>query len=156
MKKNPRSFVEIRTSRLCIATASSQLRCAKVRHSNISAWGYGINDFDVHYFYERNHVHPQLARRPKRIRATVGSFASARRFRAHGGAVMPRAVGIRCSATSHVPEAETYGQRLPSRPEGGRWPEPKERLRRRRRPDGAELESMRMLAAGELRATGER
>jgi hypothetical protein len=38
--------------------------------------GYGINDFDVHYFYERNHVHPQLARRPKRTRATVGSFAS--------------------------------------------------------------------------------
>ena len=36
--------------------------------------GYGVNDFDLHFFYRQNPDKPQLSRAVKRIRANVGSF----------------------------------------------------------------------------------
>jgi hypothetical protein len=36
--------------------------------------GYGVNDFDVHFFYSQNPQKLRLTRAVKRIRATVGSF----------------------------------------------------------------------------------
>jgi hypothetical protein len=39
--------------------------------------GYGVNDFDIHFFYEQNPAKPRLSRAVKRIFADVGSFAAA-------------------------------------------------------------------------------
>src|SRR6266542_3717021 len=36
--------------------------------------GYGVNDFDVHFFYARNPAKPRLARTVKRTWASVGAF----------------------------------------------------------------------------------
>jgi hypothetical protein len=36
--------------------------------------GYGINDFDVHFFYAQNPKKPRLSRTVRRIYANVGSF----------------------------------------------------------------------------------
>lgn len=36
--------------------------------------GYGVNDFDVHFFYAQNPSKPRLSRTVKRIFATVGAF----------------------------------------------------------------------------------
>lgn len=37
--------------------------------------GYGVNDFDIHFFYLQNPSKPRLSRAVKRIFANVGSFA---------------------------------------------------------------------------------
>lgn len=36
--------------------------------------GYGVNDFDVHFFYSQNPQKPKLTRSKKRIHADVGRF----------------------------------------------------------------------------------
>jgi hypothetical protein len=36
--------------------------------------GYGVNDFDVHFFYAQNPAKPRLSRTVKRVFATVGAF----------------------------------------------------------------------------------
>jgi hypothetical protein len=36
--------------------------------------GYGVNDFDLHFFYSQNPQKPRLTRAHKRIVANVGSF----------------------------------------------------------------------------------
>jgi hypothetical protein len=36
--------------------------------------GYGVNDFDLHFFYRQNRDKPRLSRAIKRIQADVGSF----------------------------------------------------------------------------------
>ena len=38
--------------------------------------GYGVKDFDVHFFYAQNPAKPRLSRAVKRINATVGRFAN--------------------------------------------------------------------------------
>jgi hypothetical protein len=38
--------------------------------------GYGVKDFDVHFFYAQNTAKPRLSRAVKRINATVGRFAN--------------------------------------------------------------------------------
>jgi hypothetical protein len=48
---------------LCQGAALQYLGCS-----------YGINDFDVHYFYAQHPAKPRLSRAVKRIRATVGTF----------------------------------------------------------------------------------
>lgn len=48
---------------LCQGAALQYLRC-----------GYGVKDFDVHFFYAQNPSKPRLSRAVKRIFATVGGF----------------------------------------------------------------------------------
>jgi hypothetical protein len=36
--------------------------------------GYGVNDFDVHYFYSQNRKKPRLSRSVKRVWTSVGAF----------------------------------------------------------------------------------
>jgi len=36
--------------------------------------GYGVNDFDIHYFYSQNPKKPRLSRAVKRVWTTVGRF----------------------------------------------------------------------------------
>jgi hypothetical protein len=36
--------------------------------------GYGVNDFDVHYFYSQNPEKPRLSRSVKRVWTSVGGF----------------------------------------------------------------------------------
>jgi hypothetical protein len=36
--------------------------------------GYGVNDFDIHYFYRQNPNKPRLSRAVKRVWTSVGSF----------------------------------------------------------------------------------
>jgi hypothetical protein len=36
--------------------------------------GYGVNDFDVHFFYRQNPAKPRLSRTVKRVWTTVGNF----------------------------------------------------------------------------------
>jgi hypothetical protein len=38
--------------------------------------GYGVKDFDVHFFYFQNPAKPRLSRAVKRIWATIGSFSN--------------------------------------------------------------------------------
>jgi len=38
--------------------------------------GYGVNDFDVHFFYRQNPVKPRLSRTVKSLRTSVGRFQS--------------------------------------------------------------------------------
>jgi hypothetical protein len=38
--------------------------------------GYGVNDFDLHYFYAQNPSKPRLSRAVRRIWASVGVFAN--------------------------------------------------------------------------------
>jgi len=38
--------------------------------------GYGVNDFDLHYFYAQNPRKPRLSRAVRRISSTVGGFSS--------------------------------------------------------------------------------
>ena len=40
--------------------------------------GYGVNDFDLHFFYRQNPTKPRLSRAVKHVRANVGSFQDAR------------------------------------------------------------------------------
>jgi hypothetical protein len=39
--------------------------------------GYGVNDFDVHFFYAQNPEKPRLSRAVKRVIADVGAFQGA-------------------------------------------------------------------------------
>ena len=48
---------------LCQGAALQYLRC-----------GYGVKDFDVHFFYAQNPAKPRLSRAIKRVHATVGAF----------------------------------------------------------------------------------
>jgi hypothetical protein len=50
---------------LCHGAALQYLRC-----------GYGVKDFDVHFFYSQNPDKPRLSRAVKRIHGTVGRFNS--------------------------------------------------------------------------------
>src|SRR5262249_16782751 len=36
--------------------------------------GYGVNDFDIHYFYSQNPKKPRLSRAVKRVWTSVGGF----------------------------------------------------------------------------------
>src|SRR6476660_6270507 len=36
--------------------------------------GYGVNDFDVHFFYSQNPQKPRLTRAKKRMHSDVGQF----------------------------------------------------------------------------------
>jgi hypothetical protein len=36
--------------------------------------GYGVHDFDIHYFYTQNPLKPKLARSGRKLVTTVGSF----------------------------------------------------------------------------------
>lgn len=36
--------------------------------------GYGVKDFDIHFFYAQNPAKPKLSRAVKRVHTTVGSF----------------------------------------------------------------------------------
>ncbi len=38
--------------------------------------GYGVGDFDIHFFYARNPAKPRLSRTVKRVVANVGGFES--------------------------------------------------------------------------------
>lgn len=49
---------------LCQGAALQYLRC-----------GYGVKDFDVHFFYAQNPSKPRLSRAVKRISASVGRFS---------------------------------------------------------------------------------
>ena len=66
-KRNPHLIDLYRNRRIAVALCQG----AALQYLGI---GYGVNDFDVHFFYRQNLNKPRLCRTVKHLRANVGAF----------------------------------------------------------------------------------
>jgi hypothetical protein len=84
--------------------------------------GYGVNDFDVHFFYSQNPRQPKLTRAGKRMHSNVGRFKNmpVDFLRSRAGQAQSRENSWTSCDTRGIPATNTDSQRTTSCREGGR------------------------------------